>query len=223
MRLYTGAMILFCIVAEPVPPVNAQTFEVTPFVGWETSGSYPLENPTDVAALRAGAAKTYGLFVDYSLTENLQAELLWASNPTTYSAQSTATGQYDRSYTTHVDQYQCGALYLLRGKQNSLRPYISGGVGLTHDAASGGNPSRAALGFGLGAGVKYTLSGHLAIRSDVRWMPTYGSSGVGTFCDNYGGYGGDYGYGDYGGGCYQDTIHNYLQRFNVGIGLTIRP
>jgi hypothetical protein len=41
-------------------------------------------------------------------------------------------------------------------------------------------------------------------------MPTYGSAGLGTFCDDF-------------SGCYQDTVRNYLQRFNVMMGVVIRP
>jgi hypothetical protein len=86
----------------------AQTLELTPFAGYETSSSYPLENPTTVQALRADGGRTYGTFVDYAITSDFQAEFLWAHNPTTYSEQSAGTGQYVPSFTSVIDQYQFG-------------------------------------------------------------------------------------------------------------------
>ena len=230
MRLYAASLVLLCVVMGP-SRASAQNIEVTPFLGWETAGSYPVTDSTDIQALRADANKTFGVTVDYPLTKNVDAEFLWADNSTTYSAQSVATGEYTPAFNARIDQYQFGAMYLFGDDQSGLRPFIVGSIGWTHDSANGANPGRSAVGFGMGGGVKYGISTHLGIRAEARWMPTYGNSGIGTFCDTggYGGYGGydPYGYGGYdpyggyGGGCYQDTVHNYLQRFNVLLGVTI--
>lgn len=73
-------------------PSNGQglleKFELTPFVGFETSGSYPLTptlNTVAVTNARANSAVSFGSFVDYSLTENFQADFMWDRNPTSYS------------------------------------------------------------------------------------------------------------------------------------------
>ena len=193
-------------------PAAAQTIEVTPFVGFETAGSYPLENPGAVQALRAEAGATHGLFVDYRLMQNVQAEFYWVSNATTYTQQSAATGDYGQPFSTHINQYQFGALYHLRDRDYALRPYIAGSLGFTHDSNDGAMADRTALSFGIGGGVKYEASRHVGFRGDARWLPTYGSSSPATFCDY-----------EYYGGCYQDTTGNYLQRFTMTIGLIIRP
>jgi outer membrane protein with beta-barrel domain len=190
--------------------VKAQTVEITPFVGYETSGSYPLENPADVQALRADAGRTYGFFADYRLMQNLQGEFYWVGNKTTYSQQSTATGAYSTAFNTRIDQYQFGALYHLRDRDHAWRPYLAGSLGFTHDSNGGVADNRTAFGLGLGGGFKYEPSRHFGVRVDARWMPTYGSSGLGTYCDEF-------------YGCYQDTVANYLQRFNAVMGLVIRP
>ena len=65
-------------------------WEVTPFVGYETSGSYPLNPQTSgvtVNDLRVDGASSFGTFIDYSLTHNAQAEFMWGRNLTSYSAQ----------------------------------------------------------------------------------------------------------------------------------------
>ncbi len=79
-------------------------FEVSPFVGFETSGSYPISsnsnliitNPID--RLRANQATSYGTFLDYNLTENFQAEFMWDRNNTSYSARQVIDGTYVKAY-----------------------------------------------------------------------------------------------------------------------------
>jgi outer membrane protein W len=205
-----AAMLTVLSVLAAIAPAEAQTIEVTPFVGYESSGSYPLQNPSAVQGLRADANQTHGAFFDYRLMQNVQAEFYWVSNSTTYSQQSADTGQYGEAFKTHIDQYQFGALYHLRDRDNTVRPYLAGSIGFTHDSNDGGAPNRTAPGFGLGGGIKYEPSRHFGLRGDARWMPTYGSAGLGTYCDEF-------------SGCYSATVRNYLQRFNVTIGLIVRP
>ena len=79
-------------------------FEVSPFVGFETSGSYPIApnsnviitNPVD--RLRANQATSYGTFLGYNLTENLQTEFMWDRNNTSYSARQVIDGTYIKAY-----------------------------------------------------------------------------------------------------------------------------
>jgi hypothetical protein len=129
--------------------VAAQTLEITPFAGYESSGSYPLQNPAAVQAMRADAGRTYGFFADYRLMPNVQAEFYWVGNSTTYSRQSTATGQYGEAFRTQIDQYQFGALYHLRDRDHAWRPYLAGSLGFTHDSNGGVTPNRTAFGVGL--------------------------------------------------------------------------
>jgi Outer membrane protein beta-barrel domain len=190
--------------------VAAQTLEVTPLVGYETAGSYPPENPATVQRLRADAARTFGVMLDYPITDDMQLEFEWLDNPTAYSAQDAVTGQYSPAFESRIDQYQFGGLYFLRGQTSSWRPYIAATIGLTHDANGGDTPGRTAFGFGVGGGVKYPISRYFGLRADARWMPTYGSSGTAEECDEF-------------GNCYPMAAPNYMQRFNVALGLTIRP
>jgi hypothetical protein len=212
MKLCAICLGLSCVacVAGDGDPATAQALEVTPFIGYETSGSYPLENPTTVEAFRADAAKMYGAFVDYSVAGNVEVELEWAHNPTTYSAQDALTGQYSQAFATSINQYQLGALYYLRDRGNAWRPYVAGSIGFTHDSNSGDNPGRTAIGFGLGGGVTRALSTHFGLRADVRWMPTFGSDEMSSACDDF-------------GNCYPTTFHHFLQRFDIAIGLVVRP
>src|SRR2546430_15632270 len=62
-----------------------EKWEFTPFVGYETSGSYPL-SPTSTTVfvndLRINGATSFGTFIGYSLTSNSQFEFLWDRNLT---------------------------------------------------------------------------------------------------------------------------------------------
>ena len=122
-----------------------EKWEFTPFVGYETSGSYPL-SPTSTTVfvndLRINGATSFGTFIGYSLTSNSQFEFLWDRNLTSYSLQPTPGAPYTKAYDSTVDQYQFGALYMFLGDEHKWRPYFAGSLGFTHEFNSGGNPTR---------------------------------------------------------------------------------
>lgn len=185
-------------------------FEVTPFVGYETSGSYPVTSTNGlVDRLRLNGSTAYGGFIDYSLTENFQPEFIWNHNNTSYSAHNNATNSYFNAYHSDVDQFQFGMIYMFRSSEVKLRPYFGVGLGFTHESNSNGNPDRTAFGWNIGGGVKYYATRHIGLRGDIRYMPTYGSSSLATYCDPF-------------FGCYNANVHNYLNRANMVGGVIFR-
>jgi hypothetical protein len=190
-------------------------FEVTPFVGYETSGSYPVSifsniggSTAPIDRLRVNDSLAFGTFLDYNVTENFQAEFMWNRNNTSYSAHDLLTNSYFNAYHSDIDQFQFGGLYMLRGSEHRLRPYIAGSVGFTHDDNSNGTPNRTEFSYSVGGGVKYYLSRHLGFRGDARFLPTYGNSSTGTYCDPF-------------FGCYNAKISNYLNRGSFTAGLIV--
>jgi Outer membrane protein beta-barrel domain len=205
---------LTCIAAGA--PVSAQyghdKWELTPFVGYETSGSYPLNSQTtgiSVNDLRINGATSFGTFIDYSLTSNAQAEFMWDRNLTSYSAQSFPGTPFFKAYDSTVDQYQFGLLYMFLGSDHKLRPYAAGSLGFTHEFNSGGNPTRTDFSYSLGGGVKYELTRHIALRGDARYMPTYANSSLEVFCDPF-------------FGCFTAKVSNYQHRGNFVAGIAFR-
>jgi hypothetical protein len=197
-------------------PVRAQgKFEVSPFVGFETSGSYPVSlsssgtigNP--INQLRVNQATSFGTFLDYNLSEKFQVEFMWDRNNTSYSARQVSDGSYFKAYDTIIDQYQFGGEYTFLDSSHRLRPYAAASVGFTHDENSGGNPNRTEFSYSLGGGVKYYLSRHFGLRGDVRYLPTYGNSSYGLYCDPF-------------GFCYQAKVANFLNRGNFVGGLIFK-
>jgi outer membrane protein W len=197
-----------------------QRFEVTPFVGYETSGSYPLTNQSNSGAaaalvnqLRVNDALAFGTFLDYSVTENAQLEFMWNRNNTSYSAQSILTGQYFKAYNSTVDQFQFGGLYMFRSSDVRLRPYVAGSLGFTHDS---NNPistgfttvqDRTEFSYSVGGGVKYYINRHVGLRGDVRYLPTYGSSSDELYCYY---------------GCYYASVAHFLNRGSFVGGIVFK-
>jgi hypothetical protein len=201
--------------------VNAQgtfasKFEATPFVGYETSGSYPVSvfsnnggtlNP--INRLRANDALSYGTFLDYSLKENTQLEFMWDRNNTSYSERSIINNTYSKAFNSDINQFQFGGLYMFRNSERKLRPYLAASLGFTHDSNSIGTPDRTAFAYSFGGGVKYYASRHFGFRGDARLLPSYANSSNATFCDPI-------------FGCYTARVSHYLNRGNFGGGLIFR-
>jgi hypothetical protein len=210
-RKWFAAMALFlftCNVARA-----QQRLEITPFAGYETSGSYPVNVFTNTGGiavpidnLRVNGSTAYGVFLDYGVTEYFQPEFMWNHNDTSYSAHNILTNSYFNAFHSNIDQFQFGGLFMFLSSEHRLRPYAATSVGFTHDSNNNGNPNRTAFSWSIGGGVKYALGRHIGLRGDARYLPTYGNSGPGTYCDPF-------------FGCYTTTIHNYLNRgsFTGGI------
>jgi hypothetical protein len=205
-------LLAFCLLSGVSTRAQGR-FEVSPFVGFETSGSYPVTTSTTITnpidQLRVNQATSYGTFLDYNLTENFQAEFMWDRNNTSYSARQIIDGTYFKAYNSDIDQYQFGFQYMFLDSTHRLRPYAAASVGFTHDSNGGGNPNRTEFSYSLGGGVKYYLGRHFGLRGDIRYLPTYGSSSYGLFCDPF-------------GFCYNTKVANFLNRGNFVGGLIFR-
>jgi outer membrane protein W len=187
-----------------------EKWEVTPFVGYETNGSYPLTSSTvTINALRINGATSFGTFIGYSFTPNAEFEFMWDRNLTSYSDQPSPGTAYRKAYDSTVDQYQFGALFTILGEEHKWRPYFAGSVGFTHEFNSGGNPTRLDFSFGIGGGVKYALTRHLSFRGDARYMPTYANPSLALFCDPF-------------FGCFTAKVSHYQHRGNFVGGLAFR-
>ncbi len=212
---FLGLTLILLLLTSTSTPAQGR-FEVTPFVGYETSGSYPISIfsntgpvPAPVNKLRVNDALSYGTFLGFNLTENSQVEFMWDRNNGSYSARNALTGEYFKAYDSDIDQFQFGGLYMLRNSEHRLRPYIAGSVGFTHDSNSNGTPNRTEFAYSLGGGVKYYINRHVGLRGDARFMPTYGSSSNATYCDPF-------------FGCYNAKVSNYLNRGNFVGGIIFK-
>lgn len=220
MRLRLGVLLLGLLVFAAGARAQSYSYggqyykwEITPFVGFEAGGSYPVANSSTVTAsvdkLRVNNSLSFGTFIDRSLTENFQAEFMWNSNRTQTAEHDSISGQYTNAYNTDIDQFHFGILYMFRSPEKKLRPYAAAGLGFTHFENSGANANQTAFSYGVGGGVKYYLTNHLGFRADARYVPTYENSSPQEFCDQF-------------GNCYTANQRNFLNRGNFTGGVIIR-
>ena len=187
-------------------------WEFSPFAGYETSGSFPVNNaatPFTVDRLRANEGLSYGAFVDYSFTDSFQFETMWTRNSTSFSERNGITGIYTKAFDSDIDLYHFGVLFMFRSPEAKLRPYAAGGIGFSHQFNSGATPNRTDFSFGMGGGVKYYATNHFGFRGDIRYVPAYANSTPGVYCDQF-------------GFCYPANLPNYLNRVNFTGGLLFR-
>jgi hypothetical protein len=211
-----SAALLFALFAANLTRAQGR-FEVTPFVGYETSTSYPVSpfsSAAQVDRFRINDALAFGTFLDYNVSENFQAEFMWNRNNTSYSARDTLTNTYFKAFNSDVDQFQFGGLYMFRNSDHRLRPYFAASVGFTHDDNSnlagvvGASSSRTEFSYSIGGGVKYYITRHVGFRGDIRYLPTYGSSSYNQYCDPF-------------FGCYTAKSPNFLNRGSFTGGVII--
>jgi len=107
------------VILAAAPAHTQQRFEITPFAGYETSGSYPVgvfantgNTTIPINSLRVNGSSAYGVFLDYSLTDNFQPEFMWNHNNTSYSAHDILTNSYFDAFHSDIDQFQFGGPYL---------------------------------------------------------------------------------------------------------------
>ena len=207
---YAWIVLLFGLVT---PALHAQShtdrWEVTPFAGYETSGSFPVSNSANVDSIRVDSGVSFGTFVDYNFSDSFQWEGMWNHNLSSYNEHNAASGEYTQVYDSHIDQFSFGAAYSFRSPEQKIRPFVAAGVGFTRDSNSGGNPNDTEFSYSVGGGVKDYFSRHFGVRGDIRYMPTYANSTPGTYCDPF-------------GNCYVANQRNYINRFNFVAGLIIR-
>ena len=215
MRLRLGVLVIG--LAAFAATANAQSYsygqyykwEITPFIGYEAGGSYPVTNSSAVDKARANNSMSFGTFIDRSFTENFQFEFMWNRNMTQIAEHDVISSQYINAYNSIIDQFHFGVLYMFRSPDKKLRPYAAAGLGLTHFENSGENANFNAFSYGVGGGVKYYLTNHIGFRGDARFVPTYENSAPTEFCDAF-------------GDCFTANQRNFLNRGNFVGGVIFK-
>jgi outer membrane protein with beta-barrel domain len=191
-------------------------WEFTPFVGFETGSSTPVQfqvdqNGNPVTSIdRTGIAKglSYGGFVDYNRFENLSFEFMFTRNPTTYRQHDVIANQEFIAYDADVDQYQFGGIFHLFDETHKMRPYFGASVGFAHDSNSGGHGGTS-FAYSVGGGVQYYPTRHIGFRTDLRYMPAYSTTIQGTVCDPF-------------FGCFNQSQREFFNRVNMVGGVAFR-
>jgi opacity protein-like surface antigen len=204
-------VLLTCVLATGRPALAQGKWEVAPFAGYETPGSFLVttnQTTGTQANMHAVGGGAYGGFLDYNFLGPLGFEAQWDHNATTFSVQN-ADGSYSKVNDSNVDAVTFGVRFMFRQDNKKVRPYGSVGLGFTHDANNDNVPSQTHFAFAAGGGVEYFPTRHFGLRGDARLFSVLEGTTLGLECDIF-------------NNCFEANVHAYLKRGDFIGGLVFR-
>jgi hypothetical protein len=176
-------MLLSVSAAQELPLPRPPRFEVSPFLGYRTSISFPIDphvqgtNPRVVL----DAGPSYGAALGFRINEDDLVELRWGrqdSHLNTENIEPSAGRQRvildqihgDFSHEYSIDEWRPWA-----------RPFVMASVGVTRIS---GDPTIdfTRFSFGIGGGVRFYASRHLAFKIQAEWLPIFVDPHVAFIC-----------------------------------------
>jgi hypothetical protein len=165
---------------EPTPP----RFEFTPFLGYRTSMSFPVEPHVSGTNPRVilDASPSYGASFGMRLRNEADlVEIRWARQDSYVHAED-ITPQPPRQRVI-LDQFHGDFSHEpdIDGWPSWARPYVLASVGATHVSGST-NISFTRFSFGLGGGIRFYPSRHLGFKIQAEWLPVFVDPNVAFIC-----------------------------------------
>lgn len=169
--------------AQQQPEPKPLRFDFTPFIGYRTSISFPIEphvsgmNPRIVV----DASPSYGVSFGVRLEEDGLVEIRWARQNSYIHSEDVSLpiprqraildqfhGDFSREYV--VDEWRPWA-----------RPFVLLSVGATH-VSSSTNSNFTRFSFGMGGGVRFYPSRHVGFKIQAEWLPVLLNPQVAFVC-----------------------------------------
>ena len=155
-NLFSGMLVVLVLAA--AAQTEAQQIEITPFVGYQFGGE--LEETGDEPITRKlDQSPTWGLMLDFSITNLDQVEIYYSSQGTDLNRGT------DPSIGVTIDHFQIGALHQYAPSQ-PINPYIGISLGASKFVVDGNSDTR--FSGSIFGGVKMVVSDHLGFRFDGR-------------------------------------------------------
>ena len=218
-RVLSG--VLLVLVTASAAFAQAPKVEFTGIVGWSladgvsgdpvTAGNGKVYNRVDPKD-----SATFGFSAGFYLSPSMEVGFLWRRQLTSLEISgSTVTDLSDIT----IDGYHGYGTYYVGNSESRIRPYVQGGIGLTHfggikfTGANGQAKSvdgNSQLSTTWGAGIKMYPSPKVGFRAGFQWTPTYiKSDATGWWCDPY-------------WGCFVTSNAQYANQFEFVGGLSFR-
>jgi hypothetical protein len=165
--------------AEPRP----LRFDFTPFIGYRTSMSFPIEPHVTGTNPRVtlDASPSYGVSFGVRFHEDDLVEVRWARQDS-YVHSEDIMPQPPRQRVI-LDQFHVDSSheYLVEDWASWARPFVMGSAGATH-VSSSTNINFTRFSFGIGGGVRFYASRHLGFKIQAEWLPVLVDPHVAFIC-----------------------------------------
>jgi hypothetical protein len=170
--------------AQQLPEPQPLRFDLTPFIGYRSSMSFPIEphvtgtNPRVIL----DASPSYGVSLGMRLAnEGDLVEMRWARQDSYVHGQD-ITPQLPCQRVI-LDQFHGDFSHEapIEDWASWARPFVMASVGATHISGST-NISFTRFSFGIGAGIRFYASRHLSFKVQAEWLPVFVDPNVAFIC-----------------------------------------
>lgn len=171
--------------AQQQPEPEPLRFDFTPFIGYRTSMSFPIEphvtgtNPSVVLEASPSFGVSFGVRLR---NEDDLVEIRWARQDSYVHLEDTPQPPHQRVF---LDQFHIDFSheYLMEeyGWGRRARPYVLGSVGGTHISSST-NFNFTRFSFGLGGGIRFYVNRHFGVKIQAEWLPVLAHPHVAFIC-----------------------------------------
>jgi len=170
--------------AQQQPEPRPLRFDFTPFIGYRTSMSFPVEphvtgmNPRVVL----DSSPSYGVSFGVRLNnEDDLVEIRWARQDS-YVHGEDITPQPTRERVI-LDQFHGDFSHeaVIEDWANWARPFVLASVGATY-VSGGTNIKFTRFSFGIGGGIRFYASRHLGFKIQAEWLPVFVDPHVAFIC-----------------------------------------
>jgi hypothetical protein len=196
------------LTAQQTPEPKPLRFDFTPFVGYRTSMTFPIEPHVSgtYPRLVLDANPSYGVSFGVRLQEDGLVEVRWARQDSFIHSEE-ITPQVARQRVI-LDQFHgdFSREYLIEDWGPWAKPFVMLSVGGTH-VSSTVNSSFTRFSFGIGGGLRFYASRHLGFKIQAEWVPLLVDPQVAFVC---------------GGGCVVHVGSTLASQGEVLVGPLIR-
>lgn len=172
------------LMAQQQPEPWSQRFELTPFMGYRTSMSFPVElhvtgtNPRVVL----DASPSYGVSIGMRLRaqEDL-VEVRWARQDSYVHAEDLIP--QPPTQRVILDQFHGDFSHeaLVEDWASWAKPFVLASVGATH-VSGNSNINFTRFSFGIGGGIRFYPSRHFGFKIQAEWLPVFADPHVAFIC-----------------------------------------
>ena len=163
-------------------PAWAQQLEVTPLIGYTTSGDID-QTTTGVSDLTIDGAMTWGAQGTWFVTDRVGLEGVWTYRSTDVSMAS-GSGRVELFEMT-ANVFQGSLVYRFGPDQSALRPFVFGGAGATLlDAPDYRRETKAS--WAVGGGLTWYAQRHVGVKAVGRYAPTVLGGSESDICTPFG-------------------------------------